>query len=325
VKLNNLHRRFLGILVMIGLLFITGCDRRIYDAPQYVDIAANQTAFLVPLEGDTKKQAQWDSQEFLKDKKVATRRIQIPHRWMQTDRYENSGKWIPTMALLIVSLTPETREWTESKETGTNATNQGFKAETSESTSFTARVSCSCQVSEKDASLFLQSYTGKPLSEVMDTDVRPIAEQKFVEQVAHYTLEELLKKKDVIMAAVRKEVSAYCTPRGITLNRIGLKGDLSWDSPTIQESLDHLVTARSEKAAQTALNQRDIEKARAAATAASIMAATKGKDYSEYTLRKMALENQAKLIEVMKDKGVPQMVGQNTIVGQLFAPLDNKK
>ena len=66
------------VIVMACTLF-TGC-RKPYDKPEFVTIEASQTAFLIPLVGDTGAQSAFESEELLLEAKVATKEIQIPHR-----------------------------------------------------------------------------------------------------------------------------------------------------------------------------------------------------------------------------------------------------
>ena len=67
------------ILAVVGCFFI-----RPYDVPEFVEVGASESAFLIPLEGDTANQAAFNSVKFLEEKKIATKRVQISHRWQQT-------------------------------------------------------------------------------------------------------------------------------------------------------------------------------------------------------------------------------------------------
>lgn len=68
------------------MLSLTSCIKP-YDKPEFVVIEPSQTAFLVPLIGDTTNQENFESEEMLNELKVATKEIQIPHRWVQTKRW----------------------------------------------------------------------------------------------------------------------------------------------------------------------------------------------------------------------------------------------
>ena len=71
-------------LIVVTMMSTTGCGFiKPYDVPELVTIEASQTAFLIPLVGNTNDQASFESEELLRDAKVATKEIQIPHRWVQ--------------------------------------------------------------------------------------------------------------------------------------------------------------------------------------------------------------------------------------------------
>ena len=71
------------VLTLAMCLSLCGC-RRPYDTPEFVTIEPSQPAVLIPLGGDSAEQCAFDSEELLAERKVATKEIQIPHRWVQT-------------------------------------------------------------------------------------------------------------------------------------------------------------------------------------------------------------------------------------------------
>src|SRR5438876_10078203 len=110
------------LLAMAGVglllvLILTVVSIRPYDVPEFVEVDSSESAFLIPLEGDTANQAAFHSVEFLKEKKVAAKRVQITHRWNQTGFMPRSGQWIGTVRLIKVDRRPVTREWTKSHKT----------------------------------------------------------------------------------------------------------------------------------------------------------------------------------------------------------------
>ena len=92
-------------------LTISGC-KPFDPGPEYVEIDTSETGFLIPLEGDSGQQAKFQSEDYLKQRKVATKRVQILHRWSQEGRMEITGKWISSVRLIKVNRSPVTREWT---------------------------------------------------------------------------------------------------------------------------------------------------------------------------------------------------------------------
>lgn len=257
-------------LVMCCTMF-TGCVKP-YDKPEFVTIEPHQTAFLIPLIGNTGNQASFESEAMLREAKVAAKEIQIPHRWVQTGRFHWSGEYRDTMALIVVDRSPVTREWSSSKDVGTSAVNQAIYAESSESIGFSAGMNCSAQIySEDDAAKFLYCYNNKPLSEIMDTEIRARVESKFVEECASRTLNDILIEKEEIMSTVRNDVTTYFAERGITITVLGMKDGLEYDDPSIQSSINDKFSSEMKLTTQENENQRIISEAEAKAEANRIL------------------------------------------------------
>ncbi|ERJ12035.1 SPFH domain-containing protein [Haloplasma contractile] len=245
------------VVVTVGL---TGCVKP-YEKPEFVRIEPSQTAFLIPLVGNHTEQSSFESEELLIERKVATKEIQIPHRWVKTGRMYWQGEWRDNARVVIVERKPVTREWTAENVTGTSSKNQGIKAESKSSISFSVSMNCSAQIDEANAAKFLYRYNNKSLEEVMDTEIRAMVESRFVEEASSREMEEILLEKQQIMDSVRQEVLAHFIERGITITVLGLKGDVVYDDPEIQKAINAKFTAEREKEAQTIKNALNEEKA----------------------------------------------------------------
>lgn len=287
------------ILVMCLTMF-TGC-RKPYDTPEFVTIEPHQTAFLIPLIGDTTNQASFESEEMLMQAKVSTKEIQIPHRWVQTGRRHWQGEYRDTMALIIVDRSPVTREWSSTDGVGTSAVNQAIYAESAESIGFSAGMNCSAQIySEEDAVKFLYCYNNKPLSEIMDSEIRARVESRFVEECASRTLNEILTEKEDIMQSVRDDVTTYFAERGITITVLGMKDGLEYDDTTIQKSINDKFSSEMKLTTQENENQRIISEAEALAEANRILS----ESLTDEVLTQQFYEKwDGKLPEVMTDSG----------------------
>jgi len=293
-----------GSLVLLSLL---GVFIKPYDVPEYVEITPSQTAFVVPLEGKTSSQGKFMSEEFLQDAKVASKRVQVSHRWSQEGRMPGSGRWIPAVQVIVVERKPETREWTEMKTTGSSSKNEGIVAESRESIGFNSRWNCSAQIDEPDAVRFLYRYNNKPLAEVMDTEIRARIAAKFVEECAKRELAEVIGDKATIVAAVRADVIPYFKDRGINITVMGLTGEFTYLNPKIQEAIDAKFTASRLLEAQRDINNRITSEARATAQAARTLERQGGLNYQ---LRKVELENQKAAIEAWKGGAqMPTVIG----------------
>ena len=304
-------KKFIALMLIIVLScsMFTGCVRP-YDKPEFVTIEPHQTAYLIPLIGDTGAQASFESEEMLMEAKVAAKEIQIPHRWVQTRRWHWIGEWRDTMALIVVDRSPVTREWSSTEGVGTSAVNQAIFAESAESIGLSAGMNCSAQIySENDAVKFLYCYNNKPLSEIMDSEIRARVESKFVEECASRTLNEILVEKEEIMNAVREDVETYFAARGITITVLGMKDGLEYDDATIQKSINDKFSSEMKLTTQENENQRIISEAEAKAEANRILS----ESITEEILMKQYYEKwDGKLPEVMTgtDGGVIVDIGE---------------
>ena len=268
-------KNFKTILVILTLIAMTlACTScvRPYDKPEFVTIEPSQTAFLIPLIGDTTDQASFESEELLSNAKVAMKEVQIPHRWVQTGRWDHTGEWRPTARLVIVERKPETREWCSTEGVGTSTQNHVIYAESAESIGFSVGMNCSAQIdTENDAVKFLYSYNNKSLADVMDTEIRARVESKFVEECGKRTLNEILVQKEDIMAAVRDDVYSYFEKKGITITVLGLKDGLEYDDPSIQKSINEKFSSEQKLVTQENENKRILSEAEAIAKANKII------------------------------------------------------
>lgn len=288
-----------------------------YDKPELVTIGASQTAFLIPLVGDAKDQASFASEELLSQAMIATKEVQIPHRWVKTGRLPADGEWRPTAKLIVVERTPETREWSSTKDTGTSTRNQAIAAESKESIGFSVGMNCSCQIyTEQDAVRFLYSYNNKTLESIMDTEIRARVESKFVEECAKYSMNDILQKKEEIMTAVRNDVIPYFADKGITITVLGMKDGNEYDDPSIQTAINEKFSSEQKLVTQQNNNKVTISKAEADATAK-----IKAAEAEAEANAKIAASITPELLEKIKlqkwNGDVPQVQGNATPIVDL--------
>lgn len=315
-----MNKKKLGLIMGVAVLSLGLMACKPYDKPEIVTVEPSQTVFMIPLDGKTSEQGNFMSEEFLKNAKVATKQVQIPHRWLKEGRGAifEKGRWIPSAKLIVVERKPITREWTEDAKTGTSTKNQGVVAESKESIGFMARMNCSAQIDEADAVKFLYRYNNKSLEDIMDTEIRARIESKFVEDCSKLTLEEILINKENIMKDVRTDVTAYFKERGVSITVIGLKGEFTYLNAEIQKSIDERFKSAKALESQRNENQRILEKAKAEAEAVRIQAETIGEQ-----IKLKETENQAKAIEKWDGKLPQYMTGNG---GTMFnLPVDGAK
>lgn len=270
--------------VILSLLLVTvlatgvGCLKP-YDKPEFVEIETSETGYLIPLEGETEKQQKFDSEEMLDKQKIATKRVQIPHKWVQTGRLPNSGEWIGTMRLVKVDRKPITREWTADSNSGTNQKDQAIWVESADSVGFSIGFSCTSMIQEGDTSKFLYQYTSKDLASVMDTEIRAKIQESAADKCAEYPLDDLRSKKKELIEYVRTETIPFFEKKGITISAIGMFGGFTYENKLVQDAIDKTVqdqqlkvSAIAEEEAQEVKNRTIKLEAEAQAESAKLKA-----------------------------------------------------
>ena len=253
-----------GVIVM--LMFSFASCRKPYDKPELLTIEPSQTAFLIPLVGDTSDQGAFESEELLAEAKVATKEVQIPHRWVQTGRKNWQGEWRPSATLIVVERKPVSRSW-ESGDSAATSANKAIFGETSDNIGIYVGMNCTAMIEEKDATKFLYRYNNTPLETIIDTDIKKLVEDKFNTETAKYTSTDLGAKKGEIMAAVKEYVVDYFKDYGITITVLGLKEGISFENPEIQKAIDSKFASEQELVIQQNKNEANIAKAEAEAQA----------------------------------------------------------
>ena len=265
-----MKKLFTLILLVVTMVFLfAGCKP--YDKPELVTIEASQTAFLIPLIGDTGEQAAFESEELLLEAQVATKEIQIPHRWVQMGRMHTNGKWRASAALIVVERKPVSRSW-ESGDSAAASANRAIFGETSDGIGIYVGMNCTAMIEETDAAKFLYRYNNTPLETVIDTDIKKMVEDQFNMETSKYTSTDLLNHKAEIMDAVKLNVTKYFKDFGITITVLGLKEGISYENPAIQKAIDEKFASEQKLVIQQNENEANIAKAEAEAEATLIAA-----------------------------------------------------
>lgn len=272
--MKNFVRIFaLSLLLVLMVACFAGC-RRPYDKPEFITIEPSQTAFLVPLVGDSTNQASFESEEMLAQAKVATKEIQIPHRWVQTGRRHWVGEWRDSATVIIVERKPVSRSW-ESGDSSAASANKAIFGETSDAIGIYVGMNCSAQIEEKDAAKFLYRYNNTPLETIIDTDIKKMVEDQFNIATSQYKSTELHTHKGDIIDFVKKNVTNYFAEYGITITVLGIKEGFSFENPEIQQALDAKFSSEQDLVIQQNKNEAALAKAEAEAEAAIIAAKAK--------------------------------------------------
>src|SRR5262245_58553480 len=179
------------VLAILGIVFI-----RPYDVPEFVEVDSSESAFLIPLEGNTANQSAFQSVKYLEEKKVAAKRVQITHQWRQMGYMPRNGIYVGNVRLVKVDRRPITREWTRSAKTGTSSRDEAIAAESRDSINFTMGIGVTAHIPEESAAVFLYSYPSKSLADMMDMEVRARIHQVIAEEAGTYAVFDLPAKKN---------------------------------------------------------------------------------------------------------------------------------
>lgn len=262
------------VLAMVMCMSLAGCVKP-YDKPEFVTITPSQTAFLIPLVGDTTQQSAFESEEMLLEAKVATKEIQIPHRWVQTGRWHWVGEYRASATLIVVERKPVSRSWESGDSTATSS-NRAIFGGSSDNIGIYVGMNCTAMIEESDAAKFLYRYNNTPLETIIDTDIKKMVEDRFNVETAKYTSTELGAKKGDIMQAVKEYVVPYFKEYGITITVLGLKEDISYENPKIQEAIDQKFASEQKVIIQENENEAALAKAEAEAEALIIKTKAEG-------------------------------------------------
>lgn len=261
-------------LSIIAMFTCTSCIKP-YDKPEFQTISPSQTAFLVPLVGDTTEQGAFDSEELLLETKVATKEVQIPHRWVQTGRWDWHGEWKPSATLIVVERKPVSRSWESGVSTETST--RAIFGETSDAIGVYVGMNCTAMIEEADAAKFLYRYNNTPLETIIDNDIKKMVEGEFNSATGDFKSTELHDHKDEIIKRIRDEVIPYFKEYGITITVLGFKEGISFENKEIQEALDAKFASEQDLVIQQNKNEAAIAKAQADAEAVIIAAEAQAK------------------------------------------------
>jgi hypothetical protein len=255
------------------------------------EIRPNETAFLVPLEGDTKTdQNKFMSETFLNQNKLAAKRVVIPQRTKSTGRFWWQYEWIPTVLLITVDRQPIAREWTQTGKDATAKT-QSIKVESTDGIGFGVGVTITAEIPEENAAKYQYNFGGKPLSIVAEENIRPIVQSALSREFGTRRLEDSRSQKKEIFAIASQEVVTFFAGKGIKITNIGYSDGMAFEDPQIQASINDnfkremsVESARQEALAQEQRNTMKIDMAKAERLAAEEFAKAREAASAKYAL-----------------------------------------
>lgn len=289
--MKGINSKYLMVVLVLLILpaFLTGCFRKPYPKPLMVEADPNSTLIVVSQEGDTlEKQGQLDSLEYLKAKKVPSKRVELEQRWLKKGRpylflFDTNGEWIPSDKAIIVDRTPVNLEWTADKDRGSSSKNEGIIGEDMNSISFAIDWYVTATIIEEDAYKYLYWYgidqntslkkgdwtyvvKARDLRSVVDTEVKRMVAELFTTEVGTRGLrdittqdgirEGIINGKRSITASIKATITEYFKTKGITITATGWTGDITYFDQTVQDSINSEFIEDRKMAAQVKENER---------------------------------------------------------------------
>lgn len=244
----------LTMVMACAMMFMaTGCWRP-YAKPIQVEIQHNQSAFLVPMEGDITKQVKFESVDQIKEMKVSVnmRRITIPVKWFKTGYGRSNGKYQPTATVVLVDRTPVSKRWVPYDD-GSGTSKQSLEAESKDSVGISSGFAITAYVKDEDAATYLYWFPGKDLGYIIDNQIFNACQSVYSEQCGKWEVKEIRLHKEEISNAIRTTVIPEFAKYGITIDpTLGLIGGLMYDNPKIQEAIDTVFIAQTMEAKREA-------------------------------------------------------------------------
>ncbi|MCH5374155.1 MAG: hypothetical protein JJ992_09270 [Planctomycetes bacterium] len=297
--------------VIVPTTFLVGCGPAYRE--QFAEIGPNETAFVIPLEGEAlNSQGRLDSLDYLEKAMVVSKRITIPQRKHRTGYAPSSYRWIPEVMVITVDRAPVTREWTAEPDTGTSQANQALEVESLDSINFSLGATITCRIEEQDAPTFLYHfgaqplkdgeirdnfglvYEGRSLSDIVDSNIRSYCQARLSALFGSVSLHEARERKTGFFDDVLNEAKGYFQERGITIDSFGSAKGLYYHNSEVQQGINRrFVTENAiEVAKQEVEAQKNRNAAKIAAAAAKREAAEAFLEEEQAMRLKYALEIQ---------------------------------
>jgi hypothetical protein len=199
-------------------------------------------------------------------KAVNQKLIQIPHKWKKMGRFPNSGEWIPTKKVVVVSNSPISGTW-----------ENDIKVETNGSQGFTVPMKFAIRVEPQNAALYLSKFpaniqileNNKPISK-MRSSVDKVANDQFKTQVAaelskefhKYEYKDVMPQRDVIVGAAVERITEWATRYGITIDNLAVYNGLIPDDTTLQDQMDEQAKLAAQVETEKKRQDAEVQKKR---------------------------------------------------------------
>lgn len=268
-----------------------------------VNIKPNETAWVIPLDGASQAgQVKFNSVGFLDQKKVPAKRIMVDQVEKSTGRMWMDYEWIPAALVITVDRSLVTREWTDAPENGTSPTKQGVGVVTKDSVQLRVGLTVTASIDEDDASTYLYYHGARPLSDVMDQNIRSFAVAELTKEYGDFTLIDAQTRSTEIYSNLFSDAKTAFKAKGITIQYLGNAEGLTYADPSVQLAINRSYqasqdakTAQMEQNATKIRNETLVMTAQAQADAAKELFAAQEASQFQNQLKIALLTAEAKM------------------------------
>lgn len=235
-----------------------------YKTLDVVEVKSNETAWAIPLDAlSNAGQVKFNSVDFLNQKKVASKRIMVDKVPRSTGRMWYDLEWLPATRVITVDRSLVTRQWTDG-DAGTSKDDEGIGVVTRDSVKLRVGLTVTASIDEDDASTYLYYHGARPLSQVLDQNIRSFAVAELTKEYSLLSLTEAQAKGDDIYAKLFTDAYKAFKPKGISIQYLGNAEGLTYADPTVQQAINKRYLA--EQDARTAQQEQEAQKVRNATT-----------------------------------------------------------
>lgn len=271
-----------------------------------VEIKPNETAWAIPLDATTQSgQVKFNSVDFLNQKKVASKRIMVDKVPRSIGRFWFDIEWLPATRVIKVDRSLVTREWTDQAKD-----QEGIGVVTKDSVQLRVGLTITASIDEDDASTYLYYHGERPLSDVLNQNVRSFAVAELTRQYADLNLAAAQTNSTQIYGKLFDDAKVAFKPKGILIQYLGNAEGLTYADTKVQESINKsytvqqdVKTAQMEQQATQIRNQTLVMTAEATAKAAKETFNAKEASELQTQLKIQQMQAQAQLSMAEKWNG----------------------
>lgn len=232
--------RQLAITITLASV-LAGCGP--YNEERFRIVPPDASAHVIMMQGaDEQQKLEGVQQQAVQ---VYAKRVVIPTTTQDLGRGLFNYRYIPAVKVITTSRRPVFRLWTEGLNKGTSTRNEAFHFESLDSINFHTGGVIIARVEYEHTAAYRYKYPGKPLEQVIDTDVHGFLQEataskfgKLEFRATESGTPDCLNQAIPVFQEAMGQAQKYFADFGITIDYFGNVGGLSPDNKDRQLALD---------------------------------------------------------------------------------------